>query len=186
MLFTETKLRARAQSRTTYSAKRADQILKESRDTSLSDFDVFLSHSLLDSELILGAKLELEDRGLTVYVDWICDPLLDRTKVTTGTAAHLRNRMRQCKMLVYVHSDNAALSKWCPWELGYFDGLRSGNVFIMPVATTTKHTYDGQEYLGLYPYLEPASGTNNIWIEKTNSLSFLREARHKVFTRKAA
>lgn len=186
MLFTETRLRARAQVRTSYSAKKVDQILKESRDSVASTFDVFLSHSILDSELILGAKLELEDRGFIVYVDWICDPLLDRTKVTPATAAHLRLRMRQCKMLVYVHSENAALSKWCPWELGYFDGLRGGNVFILPITKFTTDTYDGQEYLGLYPYLKPTTTANNIWIEKTNSLSFLTEARSKTFTRKVA
>jgi hypothetical protein len=89
-------------------------------------------------------------------------------------------------MLVYVHSENASLSKWCPWELGYFDGLRGGNVFIMPVVAGQRHTFDGQEYLGLYPYLEPAAASGKIWIEKTNSVSYLQEARTKTFTRKVA
>jgi hypothetical protein len=168
------------------SAKRAAQILNEARDTLLSAFDIFLSHSILDAELVLGAKLELEDRGFTVYVDWLSDPLLKREQVTSTTADHLRTRMRQCKMLVYVHSENAALSRWCPWELGYFDGLRGGNVFILPVFSSARHTYDGQEYLGLYPYLEPAAGSNNIWIERAGGISYLTEARSKTFSRKAA
>lgn len=186
MLYTESTLRQRASSRTNILAKRAETILKESRDSSLSTFDVFLSHSIIDAELVLGAKIELESQGLTVYVDWICDLLLDRTRVTAATADHLRKRMRQCNMLVYVHSLNAALSKWCPWELGFFDGLRGGNVFIMPVVSGTQHTFDGQEYLGLYPYLEPAAASANIWIQKVEGASFIKEARSKVFVRKAA
>ena len=34
---------------------------------------------------------------------------------------------------------------------GYFDGLRGGQVAIMPLVDNENDTFTGQEYLGLYP-----------------------------------
>lgn len=183
--FTDTELRSRAQARTNLSVKTSDQILRETAGTSAATFDVFLSHSILDAELVLGAKLRLEDQGFTVYVDWITDRHLDRTKVSPSTAKTLRARMKQSTMLVYVHSSNASLSKWCPWELGYFDALKGGNVFIMPITSSGRDPFAGQEYLGLYPYLAPSTASKSIWIEKVEGLHFITEAKTQVFARKA-
>jgi hypothetical protein len=103
--------------------------------------------------LIFGVKLALESTGHTVYVDWIDDPQLDRSKVSPATAETLRVRMRQSKALFFVHSVNATTSRWMPWELGYFDGLK-GNVAILPVVESPSNKFRGEEYLGLYPYVE--------------------------------
>lgn len=70
--------------------------------------------------LIAGLKLILEDLGYSVYVDWN-DNQLDPNNVTPETAKMLRERMKQCKSLIYAFSENASSSKWMPWELGYFD-----------------------------------------------------------------
>ena len=185
-MFTETDLRQRAQRLQKIVLKKSETLLNESRFVSSTSFDVFLSHSILDAEIILGAKVRLEDAGFSVYVDWIDDPKLDRSAVSPATAASLRIRMNQCKMLAYVHSQNSALSKWCPWELGYFDAKRDGNVFIMPVVAGTQSTFVGQEYLGLYPYLSPSLSSQNIWIEKAGGLHLLTEAKTKMFRRAAA
>jgi hypothetical protein len=40
-----------------------------------------------------------------------------------------------------------------PWELGYFDGLR-GAVSVLPVAKNENEGFKGQEFLGLYPYID--------------------------------
>ena len=114
------------------------------------NYDVFLSHSIADAEIILGVKLLLEDKGLKVYVDWIEDSKLDRSKVNAATAEILRHRMRSCKSLIYVHSTNSGQSKWMPWEIGYFDGKHVGH----PVTQSEQNDFDGQEYLGLYPNVE--------------------------------
>lgn len=114
-------------------------------------FDIFLSHSSSDAELVLGIKKLLEQRGKRVYVDWVDDPELDRSRVTKDTAARLRHRMRQSESLFYVATDNATNSKWMPWELGYFDGLKNDKVRILPVLLSANQRFDGQEYLGLYP-----------------------------------
>jgi hypothetical protein len=125
---------------------------------SLSRFDVFLSHSFTDRKTILGLRTLLESAGLSVYVDWIDDPQLDRNNVSSATAAVLKARMAQSRSLLYASSPGASRSRWMPWELGHFDGLK-GRVGVLPVDTGTSRstTYAGQEYLSLYPYIGPCS-----------------------------
>lgn len=118
-------------------------------------YDVFLSHSIRDDLLVLGLKRELERMRLTVYVDWIEEPGLDRDHVSPKTAARLRERMRSCQTLVYATSTNASASKWVPWELGFFDGYHGrSKVAICPIEDGTG-SIQGQEYLGVYKRLEP-------------------------------
>lgn len=117
-------------------------------------YDVFLSHSYQDSDVILGVKAIIESLGLSVYVDWIDDGGLDRNSVTAKTAEILRVRMRQSSSLIYVHSAQSPDSKWMPWELGYFDGFRPSFVWILPLVVSSDSEYKGQEYLGLYPTVD--------------------------------
>lgn len=133
----------------------AQRILKDAAQTSRTSFDVFLSHSKMDEKYVLGAKQILEEKGFTVYVDWIDDPQLDRSYVNKKTADYLRMRMKQCKLMFYLHTPNASLSKWCPWELGFFDG-HSGSAertFVFPIVFTGE-SFKGQEYLELYPIVD--------------------------------
>ena len=116
-------------------------------------FDVFLSHSIRDAELVLGVANILEKMGQKVYIDWVVDKQLSRDSVTKETAETLRNRMKQSFKLLYLATDNASSSKWMPWELGYFDGLKSGKVAILPLVDSEYSSFRGQEYLGLYPAL---------------------------------
>jgi hypothetical protein len=144
---------AYAAQRAIESYRTSAEILRKSIETAsaTSEFDVFLSHSSKDADLILGVKTLLEERGLSVYVDWIVDPELDRSNVTAATADILRKRMHQCESLIYAATSNAANSKWMPWELGYFDGHRGDeHVAIMPFVEHQGDAFFGQEYLNLY------------------------------------
>jgi hypothetical protein len=115
--------------------------------------DIFLSHSFRDAELVLGLRQKLkEDYGYSVYVDWLEDPQLDRTHVTSETATTLRSRMDECRSLCYAVTPSAPLSKWMPWECGYFDG-KKGRTAILPLTEQAASEYVGQEYLGIYPYV---------------------------------
>lgn len=136
------------------------ELRKSAATAATTEFDIFLSHSRLDAEIIAGVKSLLEARRLTVYVDWIEDPQLDRTHVTPKTAELLRIRMRHCKSLVFATSESSPDSKWMPWELGFFDGFKPGHVAILPLVKTTGARFAGQEYLGLYPYVEDISFSN--------------------------
>jgi hypothetical protein len=156
-----------------FGTKTARAILRE-EDAALDTYDVFLSHSYADAKKLsdddlLRIKRLLEGFDLKVYVDWE-DPSLSRENVSPKTAAILRARMSSSKSLLYATSTNASKSKWMPWELGYFDGHR-GRVAILPIeeSSGSKSTFDGQEYLGLYPYVTygPSnSGGDSFWVEE--------------------
>ncbi|MGI1662377.1 TIR domain-containing protein [Palleronia sp. KMU-117] len=152
---TMNEARAAALRETNRIGKSATAILREHTSTSRTSFDIFLSHSKMDSELVLGAKKILEEKGYSVYVDWIEDQQLDRSQVNRETADLLRRRMRQCALMFYLHTENAALSKWCPWELGFFDGHTQSKhrTYIFPLVAGSQ-TFKAQEYLELYPVVE--------------------------------
>ena len=169
-LFVESDVRERAQKDVQKSfSKTASQIIIESASkfNRFKSYDVFLSHSVKDSELILGMKGLIEDLGYNVYVDWVDDPELDRNKVSSKTAKKLRDRMNSSKSLFFVTTDNADSSKWMPWECGYFDGIKE-KVAIVPVKKTSyNNEYAGQEYLGLYPYIvkgKSTQGNEKLWV----------------------
>ena len=130
------------------------------------EYDIFLSHSSRDAELVMGLKLMLEDIGYSVYVDWIEDRQLDRTKVDRNTALVLKERMDQCRSLIYAFTENAANSKWMPWELGYFDGTK-GLVAVLPITDESKEEFVGFEYLGIYYYIQIDENTDHekdLWV----------------------
>lgn len=139
-----------------FSQKRASQILTEDASSFVpgKQYDIFLSHSYDDGDLILGVRRLIEALGLSVYVDWIEDPSLDRGKVTSRTAAILRVRMSACSSLIYAHSSSSAKSVWMPWELGFFDGFKPSHVWILPLVVNSDSEFENQEYLGLYPTVE--------------------------------
>ena len=177
MLFTRERV-IEAAARATF---RNDAMRKDASSRSLREamtkaaatdtFDVFLSHARADEDVVYGTKLELESYGFSVYVDWIDDPQLDRSHVTRKTALALRRRMRQCRSLLYLHTENSSHSKWMPWELGYFDG-RAGRVAILPVVEDDAEEFTGVEYVGIYPYLdemENKRGTLRLWVNRPGS-----------------
>lgn len=153
-LFTKTDLRG--VSKFQGSVIKSKELLETaSRDFSEDKtYDIFISHRFLDADEVYNLKSAIEAMGFTTYVDWVEDKQLDRTKVNKETARLLRLRMSRCKSLFFVTSTNSSDSKWMPWELGYFDGFKQ-KVAILPILPTENNTnsYEGQEYLGLYPYV---------------------------------
>lgn len=152
----------------------ASRRLRESaaKATSSDSYDIFLSHARLDSDIVFAVKRQLEQHGCSVYVDWLDDPQLDRSQVTSATAKVLRERIGQCNGLVYVASENSQYSSWMPWELGYADGF-AGKVAIFPVVDQDEDEYRGIEYLGLYPYIDlygdNRTGKSILWVNRPKS-----------------
>ncbi len=167
-LFTEHQIRSRFESEKRARNSRgyryfsATEALNEGRIADSAQlYDIFLSHSSKDMELIAGLKLILEDLGFSVYVDWN-DKALDPDHVTPETAKILRERMAQCKSLVYAFSENASNSKWMPWELGYFDALKNSRVAVLPISQTAKSAYRGSEYVGIYYVVQIAKSSSTM------------------------
>lgn len=127
--------------------------------------DIFLSHRKADADELVGLYYMFRGMNYTVYVDWKDDPELDRSNVTPGTAARLRTRMNNSRCLFYATTTNAGDSKWMPWELGYMDGYNK-RVAICPVVVNVQVEFQGQEYLGIYPYVDKTQ--NRLYIHRTS------------------
>lgn len=171
MKFNESELKALAQSNKSI-YETSSQILKSAsaKFDINKKYDIFLSHSFQDAEVIHGLKLFIENiYSLSVYVDWIDDPELDRSKVSKYTANRLRSRMNNCKTMLVAHSESTPDSKWVPWEIGYFDS-RNGRIAVLPITKSSSYSeeFEGQEYLGLYSYGVRGGDKNQqtkIWIQ---------------------
>ena len=139
---------------------------------SQDSFDIFLSHSYADREIIPVLKNELESYGFSVYVDWITDKLLSRDEINKKTAEVLQTRMKQSKCLIYATSDNSQKSRWMPWELGYFDEIKDKMVGILPLkkyGNNFNDNFKGEEYLGLYYYIDKEKNQLNemrLWVRE--------------------
>jgi hypothetical protein len=177
-LLSEARLRTLAKSRVSRLYESTSDALQKSMQAAaaLSAFNVFLSHSYLDNELIVGITEYLEGMGYVVYVDWRQDAQLSRDNVTKETAEVIRGRITQSDSLFFATTDNSKDSKWMPWELGYMDG-KKGKSAILPVSRDggSGDVYDGREYLGIYPYI--ANGRDNadkdrLWVH-TNAETYV-------------
>lgn len=151
-LFNESRLKAVSRE----NVYQKDRLFSESRK--VEKFDVFLSHSYLDRDVVEGLFIELTKAGFNVYVDWIVDPYLDRNRVTKETAELIRSRMKSSKSLLLAISTNAGLSKWIPWELGFVD-CQTQSCAIVPIEQGEKvsSSFIRSEYLLLYPYISRES-----------------------------
>ncbi|WP_276803481.1 toll/interleukin-1 receptor domain-containing protein [Odoribacter laneus] len=145
-IFTEDYLRKKALTKILDSS-----IQYFSKTSEMANFDIFLSHSFLDKEVVKGLYNTLTEQGFSVYVDWIVDPDLNRSFVTKESAEKIRKRMDQSRSLLYAISTNAEMSKWMPWELGYVDGHTRHKCAILPVTKTSESKFERMEYLKLYP-----------------------------------
>lgn len=137
------------------------------------NYDIFISHSFLDKELVLTLVELFNESGYSVYVDWIEDTELDRTNVTKKTADLVRSRISQSKSLAYIATANISDSKWCPWELGFADGKLNNRTAILPILDDDRN-FNGQEYLALYPHLDYTETTEDkpqFWVNDPNDSS---------------
>jgi TIR domain len=143
-------------------------------------FDIFLSHAAADTQEVDKVRSQLLGADFRVYCDRYDDDLLDRTNVTTATANRLRDRMRRCNAMVYVVTRNSSFSKWMPWELGFFDGVR-GKVLVYPVDEAALATARSQEYLSLFKLLKPGFLMQQLQLELSDSEGLIKELRMQPF-----
>lgn len=150
-----------------YSSLNKFSLLLENRkfDNNKS-YDLFISHSFMDKQLVEVLYKKFEESGYKVYIDWKEEKLQDRENVSSETAKILRERMNRCSGLSYIATGNIVNSKWCPWELGYADGKKN-KAAILPILNEKSNEYKGMEYLGIYPYIdyvEDKNGKFDFWV----------------------
>lgn len=112
----------------------------------MKKYDLFLSHSSFDSELLLSLKSVLNHSNVNVYVDWVSDRnALKRELTNINTANTIIERLKSSKALLYIHTQASQNSKWTPWELGFFHALK-GKICIYNPDNIEKASY-----LDIYP-----------------------------------
>ncbi len=116
-------------------------------------YDVFISYSWNDRAYADKIVQLLEKCGYTVYIDYN-DYRLDRNNVSKETAKCLINQMKKCKGLLHLYSLNASVSKWCPWEVGIFSGIKNFKCANLPLLDNNGDDFKKQEYLEIYPYVD--------------------------------
>ena len=156
--FTESRLRDLYGRSTNFFIERRSAMLNESKKPN-PQFDIFLSHSYLDKEVIYGLFIFLSRKGYKVYVDWVVDKNLDRTSVNKRTADVIKKRMEQSDTLFHATSINTKRSNWMPWETGYMDA-RTDKCAIVEIITNKYETFKSQEYLLLYPFVTEEISVN--------------------------
>lgn len=125
-----------------YSERRT---LTEARAAQLQT--AFLCHSHKDEDLAKGLQVRLRENGWDVYIDWqdtAMPPTPDRR-----TAERIQGKIKTCDWLLYLATPNSSTSRWCPWEIGYADGVK-GRLRILIVTTQSSGETYGAEYLQLY------------------------------------
>ena len=107
----------------------------------------FLSHSHKDEHLALALQGFLFDHGVNLYIDWQDASMPE--KPNAETADKIRKRIRQCNYFFYLATANSKTSRWCPWEIGFADGVKRNNEICVIPTTDGKENY-GMEYMDLY------------------------------------
>lgn len=134
----------------------AYEVLAESHKLKarISHKRAFLSHSHLDQELAMGLKRKLASTGITLYIDWLDLTMPARTNVET--ARKIQEAISSCDYFLYLVTANSSKSIWCPWELGYADGIKRmsrNQIYVVPTIGDD-NLERGKEYLGLYRVMD--------------------------------
>jgi hypothetical protein len=152
-LLREEDVRERARQLAAQEGRSVEEALRRVAQSRQARYDIFLSQTIRDAEIVLGVYAVLTKAGHSVFCDWLEAPLQDRHEVSPANAAFVRAAMGVCDTLLFIDSPGAAQSLWMCWEIGWFDGAR-GPVAILPVVAEDKGHYFGREFLSLYPYVE--------------------------------
>jgi len=116
----------------------------------------FLSHSHHDKDIVKRVQPFLQDNGWNVYVDWADNNM--PTTTSSETASKIKTKIVELDWFLFLATQNSMNSKWCPWEIGYADGMKvNSRIVIIPTEDQLGRTH-GSEYLDLYRKIN--DGTN--------------------------
>lgn len=129
--------------------------LYKMRSNSQAAVSIFLSHSHKDRDLVEGFINYLADFSMIkIYVDWQDSDMPSSTNRETAT--RIKKKIAEMNYFIVLATENALKSKWVPWEIGIADTIKFDKIAIVPVADSNGK-FAGNEYLQLYPSIEPAS-----------------------------
>lgn len=133
--------------------KYASEGLTETRATQLGMKTAFLCHSHKDAQYAEGLVAELRDQGWKIYIDWKDNTMPEHPNA--DTADKIQTRIKSLNYFLYLATPNSSSSRWCPWEIGYADGVKVRNRIFL-IQTQDDSGIYGAEYLELYRRIDRA------------------------------
>lgn len=114
----------------------------------------FLSHSHKDAHIAAGVQGFLQSHGWEVYIDWQDAAMPDSPN--RETAERIQQRIRRQELFLFLATANSMTSRWCPWEIGYADGVKQAKaILVIPTQDANGRSF-GNEYLQLYRHIDLA------------------------------
>jgi hypothetical protein len=105
--------------------------IKNGKEQQLKNFDYFISHSSKDSSTVQRIISYQNEKGMNIFCDWINDAdYLKRNLLCASTLEVIKERLEQSKAIIFVQSLNSINSKWCKYELNYFEQFKRPMYFI--------------------------------------------------------
>src|ERR1700761_6957128 len=89
------EMRNRAQRRAKREHISVEDILRQASKDVSNNYDIFLSQTIRDAELVLGVYDQLTAMGFRVFCDWLESPAVNRSAVTPANADYLRRVMNK-------------------------------------------------------------------------------------------
>jgi hypothetical protein len=127
----------------------------------------FLCHSHRDRTLVEGLIQIFKEEGVLLYVDWMDNEMPETTN--GDTARQIKTKIRESEMFLFLATPNSLASRWCPWEIGYADGVKQHERILVIPTREHGQTY-GNEYIDIYRRLERANdGQLAAWYPRTHS-----------------
>jgi hypothetical protein len=142
--------------------------LKNQRSRGYGQKTGFLCHSHKDRDLAFGLQQWLKEQGLDLYIDWL-DPYMPDNPDGT-TADRIRTVIKGADVFIFLATNDSMVSRWCPWELGFADGVKRNDQIAVIATRDASGNYYGNEYLQLYRRIDQATAGNALyWYPKGSS-----------------
>jgi hypothetical protein len=125
----------------------------------------FLCHSHKDRELALGVQQWLMEHGMHLYIDWQDTSMPESPDATT--AARIRKIIQGADVFLFLATNDSMLSRWCPWELGFADGVKRNEQIAVIATSDASGRYYGNEYLQLYRRIDQTTAGGSLsWYQR--------------------
>lgn len=111
-----------------------DLLIRINEDTiqNKKQYDVFISHSSKDSNLVKRIIAALNKHKLNCYCDWTSDnDFLRRELAGDFTKEVLKKRMSQSKYFLLINTKNSLESEWVKFERNYYSYINSKSMFYI-------------------------------------------------------
>ncbi len=148
---------------------KTERKLAANEDNSLQrEHQIFVSHSSADTPAARRLVTRWRRLGYDLFADFN-DPTLVRAakhgRVDAAVTKHLLTAIRNCKIFVFISSEQSIKSGWMPWELGLAHGA-VGRVHIYRHDKAELSSLPGREYLSLYKDNEFDRSNEKVYLRK--------------------